>query len=135
VKPVPLTKILHECNIPRLSFMAQAVSPTITRPTFRLYDNRMTEPYFGKMHMMPIAAQVQQAQLPRSLGGAGLRRMEQACISAYIITHVKTCRVVRVSDPPDMPLQISLFNTLVKKGDQIMGMKSGLAKLLTPTVR
>jgi hypothetical protein len=83
------TKILLECIISRLSFVGQAISPTITGPMFAQFDRRISSAFFATMDMSPMAAQVQQAQLPRSLGGVGLRRMELACVPAYIMTQIK----------------------------------------------
>jgi hypothetical protein len=123
------TKIVQECIIPRLSFMAQAISPTITRPIFAEFDRRVAQVFFAALDVRPRPEQVQQAQLPRSLGGFGLRRMELACVPAYLASQVKACNVVKAVVPLDFPQQINSYNMLVKKEDRLTDNKAGLSKL------
>lgn len=62
------------------------------------------------MDICPRREQVVQSQIPRSLGGFGLRCMAQACVVAYIVSQVKASNVVRISNPPDLSLQIGFVS-------------------------
>ncbi len=132
---VCFTKILQECIIPRLSFMGQVISPTITRPIYAEFDQGVVDTFFAALDVKPLPEQVMQARLPRSLGGFGLRRMEQACIPTYLASQVKTCNVVKAVMPLDFPQQLISYNLLVKKEDRLTNTKAGLAKLTQKTMR
>ena len=135
INMVCFTKILQECIIPRLSFMGQAISPTITRPIYAEFDKGVVTTFFAALDVKPLPEQVMQAQLPRSLGGFGLRCMELACIPAYLASQVKACNVVKAVMPLDFPQQINSYNLLVKKEDRLTNTKAGLAKLTQKSMR
>lgn len=129
------TKILQECIIARLSFIGQAISPSITRPLFATFDKRLAESFFEALHMSPLPAQIEQVQLPRSLGGAGLRRMELACIPAYLASQVKARNVANVANPSDLFTQITSYNKLVDEKDKVTSNSAGKAKLASNSMR
>jgi hypothetical protein len=91
--------------------------------------------FFAALDIKPLPEQVVQARLPRSLGGFGLRRMELACVPAYLASQVKACNVVKAVTPLDFPQQIKTYNMLVKKGDRLTNTKAGLRKLTQNSMR
>ena len=132
---VCFTKILQECIISRLSFIAQAISPTITGPIFAEFDQRVIDAFFAALDVKPSPEQVAQAQLPRSLGGMGFRPMQDACVPAYLVSQVKACNVVKAVVPLDFPEQINSYNLLVKKEDRLTNNKAGLKKLTCSSMK
>ena len=79
-------KLVTECLIPRLSFLAQVVPPAVAAPILAQFDARVLEAVEACLGMQFTPDQAAQARLPVKLGGLGLRQLEKHCVAANMAT-------------------------------------------------
>ena len=135
VNMAAVMKIIEECILSRLSFLCAGVSPSVTQPLMFGFDTELLKA-FGEMLRWDLSAlQEEQVQLPKRLGGFGLRPTGLACVPIYIVSQIKARNTVKCSFPSDLPQHILSYNTLVEKKNVITNTKAGLTRLVQRTMK
>lgn len=83
--------LLRQCGIPRMNYLCRTLAPSVARPFFARFDERVMGTVISKCHLpSPMPAQSQeQVVSPCAHGGLGLRSVASQCDAAYLASAAK----------------------------------------------